>query len=94
MRRQEQEDTENKEPQRDETSAAVENEIDDDEAMDEELDDEASDEDLDEDTEERSPQRSEIEHGDKGREGGSAEVDDRVAWRPEDEEPDSADRRS
>lgn len=93
MRRQEQDDTENKEPQRDETSAAVENEIDDEEMDEEDLDDE-SDEDLDEDTAERAPQSSEIEHGDKGREGGSAEVDDRVAWRPEDDEPDSADRRS
>jgi hypothetical protein len=94
MRRQEQEDTENKEPQRDETGAEVENEIDEDEDLDDEDLDDESDEDLDEDAEERQPQRGEIEHGDKGREGGTAEVDDRVAWRPEDEEPDSADRRS
>jgi hypothetical protein len=95
MRRQKEADTENKEPERREMGGEVEREIEDDEALgDEDLDDEM-DEDLeDEDTEERQPQRGEIEHGDKSREGGTAEVDDRVAWRPEDQEPDSADRRS
>jgi hypothetical protein len=86
MRRQKEADSENQEPERREMGAEVEREIDDDEDLeDEDLDDE--------DTEDREPQRGEIEHGEKGREGNAAETDDRVAWRPDDEEPDGADNR-
>lgn len=80
MARQEEADREKDEPDLDE------------EMTNEELEDEEDE--IDEDEEGIVPQSGEIEHGEKSREGGGAETDDRVAWRPEDEEePDRADRR-
>jgi hypothetical protein len=81
MRSPEEEDTEKADPER------IEEEH--------ERDEDMLEEELDEDEESVVPQRGEIEHGEKSREGDAEEIDDRVAWRPEDErEVDEGDRRS
>ena len=71
MRHPEEEDSEKTEPERDDDET--------------ERDEDMLDEELDEEEESVVPQRSEIEHGEKSREGDTEEIDDRVAWRPEDD---------